>query len=256
MKETSWERSAEWYDEHLKKDDTYQRKVILPQLLRAMDIKKGEMILDLACGSGFFSMEFMKAGAHLVGVDASKTLIALAKKAVPQGQFYVGSSDKLSLIPNQSIDKVVVVLALQNIENVASTLKECARVLKPSGQTYIVLNHPAFRNPQESDWGWDESKKVQYRRIDRYLSESKVKIQMHPGDAPSEYTISFHRPLQFYFKALRTSGFLTRSVEEWESHKKSQTGPRSMAENRARKEIPVFLFLEAVKHPLSIYFLK
>jgi hypothetical protein len=36
-------------------------------------------------------------------------------------------------------------------------------------------------------------------------------------------------------------------MEEWESHKKSQPGPRAKAEDQARKEIPLFLYLEAVK---------
>jgi hypothetical protein len=53
--------------------------------------------------------------------------------------------------------------------------------------------------------------------------------------------------LQFYFKALRKAGFLVSRLEEWNSQKKSQPGPRADAENRARKEFPLFLALEAVK---------
>jgi hypothetical protein len=109
------------------------------------------------------------------------------------------------------------------------------------------MNHPAFRVMKKSSWGWDEEKKIQYRRVEEYLSESKERIQMHPGDRPKEYTISFHRPLQYYFKSLNKSGFSVDKLEEWNSHKKSQPGPRAKAEDRARKEIPIFLFLEARK---------
>lgn len=244
---TSWEKSAEWYDDLLRKEDTYQNKVIAPQLDRLMNLKKGETVLDLACGQGFFSERFLKSGARVIGVDASRKLISFAKEARSKVQYFVGSAHELSFLNTASIDKIALIMAIQNIEPVSAMLKECNRVLKPNGRIYIVMNHPAFRIPKGSSWGWDEAGKIQYRRIDQYLSESKVKIQMHPGDAPNEHTISFHRPLQFYFKALRTGGFLVRSIEEWESHKKSEMGPRAKAEDRARKEIPIFLFLEAIK---------
>ncbi|MDE2001248.1 MAG: SAM-dependent methyltransferase, partial [Patescibacteria group bacterium] len=132
---------------------------------------------------------------------------------------------------------------------------ECARALVSGGRLVLVLNHPAFRIPKESSWGWDEKMKIQYRRVDRYLSELRSKIMMHPstgsGRAPGrdagEYTVSFHRPLQYYFKALQKNGFMVSRLEEWESHRKSEKGPRAEAEDRARKEIPMFLCLEAVK---------
>jgi ubiquinone/menaquinone biosynthesis C-methylase UbiE len=247
MNQTSWDKVADWYDDLLRREDTYQEKVILPQLLRAMAIMKGEMVLDLACGQGFFSKKFIQAGATVIGVDVSKKLIALAKKSIPQGTFYISSADQLSFLKSTSVHKIVIALAIQNIENINSVFKECARVIRPNGRLYIVMNHPAFRVPKQSSWGWDEAQMIQYRRIDYYLSESKVKIKTHPGDVSTDFTISFHRPLQSYFKALRNNGFLVRSMEEWESHKKSQLGPRAKAENRARKEIPMFIFIEAVK---------
>ena len=120
-------------------------------------------------------------------------------------------------------------------------------MLKPTGKLFLVLNHPAFRIPKQSSWEWEEKNKAQYRRINEYLSESKIKIEMHPGDNPEEKTISFHRPLQYYFKLLGKNGFAVNRLEEWNSHRKSQPGPRAKAEDKARKEIPLFLFLEAIK---------
>ena len=47
---TDWDNVASWYDKHLEGSDTYQAQVIAPNLLRMLDIKKGEAVLDLACG--------------------------------------------------------------------------------------------------------------------------------------------------------------------------------------------------------------
>lgn len=245
---TSWGKVAGWYHNLLEKDDTYQKNVILPNLLRLLAIKNGEVLLDLACGQGFFTREFFKHGAKVIGTDIAPELIVLARKSSPKEiQYRVAPADKLDFLPNGSIDKIILVLAIQNIENVKEVFQECGRILKPSGRLFIVMNHPAFRVPKDSSWGWDEKLKSQYRRIDRYLSESKVKIQIHPGDRPLEYTLTFHRPLQFYFKALAKTGFAVMRLEEWESPKKSEPGPKATAENKARKEIPLFLFLEIVK---------
>jgi len=39
---TSWGKAAQWYEKVVDDDNSYQKKVILPNLLRLMDIKKGE----------------------------------------------------------------------------------------------------------------------------------------------------------------------------------------------------------------------
>lgn len=248
-KPTSWGHVAPWYHELIEQgEDTYQKKVILPNLLRLADIKKSEAVLDLACGQGFFSREFAKLGAHVVGADISKELIGIARSNSSKNiRFEVSPADDLSFLKAQSVDVVVSVLAIQNIENMDGVLKECARVLKPNGRLLFVMNHPAFRIPKESGWGWDEKMKQQYRRVDRYLSEMTARIEMHPGADKTIKTVSFHRPLQFYFKKFFKNGFAVTRFEEWISHKKSQKGPRAIAEDRARKEIPLFVCLEAKK---------
>ena len=95
--------------------------------------------------------------------------------------------------------------------------------------------------------GWDEKRKVQYRRVDRYLLPRKIPIVTHPGKEPGKYTWSFHKPIEAYVRALRNAGMLVDAMEEWTSHKKSTSGPRAGAENVAREEIPMFLAVRAVK---------
>jgi ubiquinone/menaquinone biosynthesis C-methylase UbiE len=242
---TSWGEVGEWYDDLLKAPGTYQRELILPNLIRLLELSKDDTVLDLACGQGFFSRAFAEKVSRVIGVDMAPELIQLAKnKSLKNLTYTVSPADDLKFIPDNSVNKAVIVLAIQNIENVAGVFTECARVLRKNGLLSIVMNHPAFRVPKASAWGWDDAEKIQYRRVDRYLSESREKIQMHPGDNPDLYTLTFHRPLQFYVKALQKAGFGIRRLEEWNSHKKSEPGPRAVAEDVARKEIPLFLYLE------------
>ena len=248
---TSWGSVAEWYDSHLA-NDTYHEKVIMPRLFRMMGDIKNKNILDLACGQGHLSRVLTKGGARVAGTDISAELISFAEMKNQEEKvnvkYFVAPSDKLHAIPATSQDDIICVLAIQNIEKVSETLKECSRVLRKNGRLFIVMNHPSFRIPHGTSWGYDESTSVQYRRVDQYLGEAKIKIDMNPSKKTGKkYTISFHRPLQYYSKMLGKNDFAITRIEEWESHKKSEKGPRQKAEDTARKEIPLFLALEARK---------
>lgn len=251
-KDTSWSQVAEWYDDLLEESaDSFQAEVILPNLIRILGIKPGVKILDVACGQGFFSRVLEQEGAEVAAADISSELISAAVKKSPKGiSYHVAPADALAFAANDSFDAAVIVLALQNIENLAGTIAETARSLKKGGRLVLVLNHPSFRIPRHSGWQWDEKASKQYRRVDSYLSDDRIKIDMTPGEkdpVKKKMTLSFHRPLQSYFKALSKAGFAVTRLEEWISHRKSQKGPRAAEEDRVRKEIPMFLMLESVK---------
>lgn len=243
--DTSWGKVAGWYGDSVSKPGSYQRELIYPNLLRMASLKKGERVIDVACGEGSFAAELYSAGCSVCGTDVSPELIARAKKKVPSGQFTVAKAEDLSPVKEKDFDKAFVVLALQNIEGAGKALGEIYRLLRPEGKLYVVLNHPCFRIPEFSGWGWDE--KTQYRRVDRYLSESKSDILMRPGADPSVKTVSFHRPLQYFFKSFDKAGFAVTRLEEWNSKKTSEPGPRARMEDRARKEIPLFMAMECLK---------
>jgi len=248
-KDTSWDKVANWYDEVLKDGDSYQQKVILPNLLRRMASVSGGKILDLGCGQGHFARAVRSSlGAKVTGVDLSNELIKIAKQKSPtEIKYHVASADKLPFEAGKVFDAVLSVLSLQNMKDLDSVFREVGKVLKSEGRFFIALNHPCFRIPKQSAWGFDNEAGAQYRRIDSYLSESSERIKLHPGKEDRTATTTFHKPLQVYFKFLAKNGFAVTGFEEWISHKKSQSGPRAKAENKARKEIPMFLFLEARK---------
>ena len=255
--DTSWGGVADWYNKHLEKnDDTYHLKVIFPNLLRMLDDITGKKILDMACGQGIFADQLREKGAFVTGVDIGKELIKIAEtrnesvksKGTHKIVYHVASADDLFMLKDNSFDSVVCVLAIQNIENLQKTISEASRVLVESGKLYLIFNHPSFRNPKQTYWGYNEADDTQYRRVDEYMSESRVKIDMTPGSLKDKkFTVSFHRPLQVYVKALFKSSFVVTRLEEWTSHKESEKGPKQRAENKARKEIPMFMCIEAVK---------
>ena len=245
---TSWGHVANWYHEHISEsDDTYHEKVIKPNLLRVAGDVRGKHVLDLACGEGFFSRALAAGGAVVTGADIAPELIKIAQKLGPADISYITAPAERLPLPDASFDLAVCVLALQNIKNLSGTLSQLSHLLKPGGTFIAVLNHPCFRILRHSQWGFDADTGMQFRRLDKYLSESSYAIQMHPGSDPGITTLSYHRPLQLYIKEFAKHGFALTSLEEWISHRVSERGPRAEAEDRARKEFPLFLMLKACK---------
>ncbi len=245
---TDWDNVAEWYDSYLIGDDTYQAAVIAPNILRLINPQKGMRILDVACGQGYFAHLCAEKGAEVVGLDQSSVLIEKAKTGAKEHELYIeGNAETLDAYKLETFDTVFSVLAFENIKNIAGVMSGIDQVLKDDGCLVIVLLHPAFRIPQHADWGYDAKKSVQYRKVEKYLSEITIPIELKPfkgAQTKKVETVTFHRSLQWYMKMFRNAGFAITNIEEWISHKKSEAGPRQHAEDTARKEIPMFLALE------------
>ncbi len=251
-KNTSSGKVAGWYDRHLEEnDDTYQEKLIKPNLLRILAARSGEEILDVGCGQGFFAREVAKAGAKVLGIDVAGELVKLAKDQAGKNENYlVLSAEKMTAISDGRFNAAICILALQNMKDMQAAVLEMSRILKPGGRLVLVLNHPTFRIPTASGWDYDEKTNTQYRKITRYLSEITQEVDMTQGvndKNKKTFTMSFHHPLQVYFKSFAKAGLCVTRLEEWVSHKTSDKGSRKEAEDIARKEIPLFMCLELKK---------
>ena len=252
---TSWGSVASWYDEYLQAENTYQAKVIAPNLMRILkpsEVKTGSSILELGCGQGYFLKQVaadVTKGTHIHGIDVSSELLNIARNDLGEKVVLTHTeAAKLPHLKDGSVDLVYSVLALQNLSDFDAVMKEVKRVLTPKGRLVAVLNHPAFRIPKQSDWHYSADRKAQGRVVYTYMSDKKFAIDMHPGLSAAgqkkDETFSFHHPLQFYSKVLSKQGFCITRIEEWLSHKESEEGPKKRAEDESRREIPMFMMLE------------
>lgn len=248
---------ADWYDDLVGPGGSeYHQKVVLPGVLRLLEPRPGQHVLDVACGQGVLCRLLAERGVEVTGVDSAAPLLDRARQlsaglGEAGGRTRYVRCDARDLpaaadVPSAAFDSAACLLAIQNIHPIAPVFEGVARCLKPAGRFVMVMMHPCFRGPKETSWGWDEPKKVQYRRIDRYLLPRKSPIVAHPGRKDGRYTWTFHKPLQDYVRALSRAGLLVDAIEEWPSHKKSDSGPRARAENVAREEIPMFLAVRGV----------
>lgn len=246
---TSWEPVAKWYGTHLKDEDTYQATIVFPKTLALLSPKKGRVYLDIACGEGSFAKEVAKKGADVFGVDISSALIRQAQEKRIRGATFrvANAKDFARYYPEKSFDGATCILAIQNIDDVKAVFRDAAKVLRPGASFVVVVNHPVLRTPRQTSWGYDEAKKMQYRRVDGYMIAHEIPIFVHPGKGErSERTFSYHRPLCEYVSAFVEAGFVIDGLEEWTSDRRSESGERARTENRSRNEIPLFMAIRAL----------
>lgn len=251
---TSWDPLATWYNGWVGEGGSeHHREVAVPAVMRLLLPEPGENILDIGCGQGVLAPFIARTGAQYTGVDASPRLIQMARQHhAKQGRFLVGDARGLSTIPDLSagsFDAVIFLLSLQDMDPLEPVLASAAWALKADGRVILFLTHPAFRVPRQSGWGWDEGRKLMFRRVDRYLTPLPVPMKPFPGREAHGKTRSFHRPIHAYVNGLTQHGLLIDRFEEIPAHKDTAEAPSVKAERMARREIPLFLGLRAQRVP-------
>jgi ubiquinone/menaquinone biosynthesis C-methylase UbiE len=126
-------------------------RAFLGEIPARYGIGPGMTLLDLGCGKGRETCELAKQfGCHVIGVDALKETLELARDRISkeglEGQVTLvcGEMDALPL-PDASIDFIWCRDAFNHTSDMARTLAECARVLRPDGR---MMNYSALK----TDW--------------------------------------------------------------------------------------------------------
>lgn len=241
---TSWDPVATWYTGWVGKEGSvYHRRSAVPTVLRLAAPQRGEALLDIGCGHGILAAPVLKRGCAYTGVDFSPRLVRAAKAQGPAGaRFLHGDARVLTELPEVGEgghDIAVFMLSIQDMDPLPVLIGQAAAALRPGGRLVIFMLHPAFRVPRGSGWGFDENRKLRFRRVDHYLKELAVPMKSFAeAGAPERRgtTWSFHRPLAAYFAALEDAGLVTERFEELpDPLEKEASGIPMFVALRARK---------------------
>ena len=101
---------------------------------RALDLKPGDTVLDLAAGTAVSTVELAKSGAWCVAADFSVGMLhAGATRQVPK----VGADATKLPFADASFDAVTISFGLRNVVDHSAGLREMARVTKPGGRLAV-----------------------------------------------------------------------------------------------------------------------
>jgi demethylmenaquinone methyltransferase / 2-methoxy-6-polyprenyl-1,4-benzoquinol methylase len=112
---------------------------------RALDVRAGQTVLDLAAGTGTSSEPFHDAGVRVVPGDFSLGMLRVGKGRRRDLPFTAADATRLPFQDN-AFDAVTMSFGLRNVVDVDAALAELHRVTKPGGRLVICeFSHPVWR---------------------------------------------------------------------------------------------------------------
>ncbi len=255
MDRGGWDGLAAWRDDRMGEEgDLWHRAIIDPTLLDVVGPVRGLAVLDLACGNGYLTRRWARAGAtRAVGIERSRPTIANARRRErdrPSGAVFLErDAAHLRGLSSHSFDLVVANMALMDIRNAEGAIREASRVLRPAGRFVFSLNHPCFDVDERSGWLVEHARdprgdrhEVVARKVARYRDERAVRVPWDVGPGRVGWTTSFHRTIPTYARWLRAAGLaITRLEEPVPTDEAVAKSP----EGRFLLEIPLHLVVEA-----------
>ncbi|WGL52944.1 demethylmenaquinone methyltransferase [Nocardioides sp. BP30] len=115
------------------------------RVIAAVAPRPGELILDLAAGTGTSSQPFADAGATVVPCDFSLGMLQVGKAAKPHLPFTAGDGTRLPFADG-TFDAVTISFGLRNIVDPVAGLRELRRVTRPGGRLVVCeFSHPTWK---------------------------------------------------------------------------------------------------------------
>jgi SAM-dependent methyltransferase len=112
-----------------------------PRVAAAAEIRPGQRVLDVACGTGVLARAAAVRtgpGGSVTGLDLSPRMIAIASRLSPTLTWQEGAAEALPF-PDESFDVVVSQFGLMFVSDPALALREMMRVLKPGGRLAVAV---------------------------------------------------------------------------------------------------------------------
>jgi SAM-dependent methyltransferase len=115
---------------------------LAPAFLRFTELRDGQHVLDLGCGTGSLSRAVISFGpaTRITGLDPQPEYVSFAQEAVPdpRARFQVGAAEALPFA-DRTFDGALALLVLQDFSDPLKALSEMARVTQTGGVVAACL---------------------------------------------------------------------------------------------------------------------
>jgi ubiquinone/menaquinone biosynthesis C-methylase UbiE len=123
------------------------------RIIQVLEPKRGDKILDLGCGNGYYSYLLSKLSIKLniTGIDNHINALQDAKIFVgsQKAKFIFANAERIPF-PKNYFDKIVMSEIIEHVNDDLKVLKEVRRVLKPGGIVVLTTpnkDYPFFWDP-------------------------------------------------------------------------------------------------------------
>jgi SAM-dependent methyltransferase len=157
----------------------------------------GASLLDVGCGTGYFSRRFAAAGLRVTGIDPDKAAIGFAREQASAIaiSYLAGTANDLPF-PDQAFDYCTAITSLCFIADPASAVREMWRVSR-SGMVLGLLNRRSLLHRKKHGRGgyagarWDTAGDVRHWATDLKpdpLMKTRYGIYLPSGNRLSRFT--------------------------------------------------------------------
>lgn len=115
-------------------------------VLAAADLRPGDRLVDIACGTGLLLRIAADHGAAVSGLDVSAAMLAVAELHLPYADLHLSDLQRLPFA-DASFDAVTAVNAFQFAADPVAAIAEAARVLAHGGRLVCGM----FAEPERSE---------------------------------------------------------------------------------------------------------
>ena len=164
--------------------------------------------LEVGCGEGRVCRDLSARGYDMDGLDASPTLVAAARADDPDSAYVVGTAEALPF-DDTSFTLAIAYNSLMDVEDLAGSIREIARVLHRGGQFCACVTHPIRGR---GDWETRPTGDV-YVLDQPYLDARSYRFDASRDGL--EFTFdTWTYPLSAYADALESAGLLIEALNE------------------------------------------
>lgn len=115
---------------------------VIAELLNRLAIRDGDRLLDVAAGPGWVGGGAATRGAHVVGVDISRSMVELGAYLYPEVSFVQADAEALPFASSY-FDIAVSNLGLSHVAHPARMVSEMTRVTRPGGSVTLTTHAEA-----------------------------------------------------------------------------------------------------------------
>ncbi len=235
----SWDRAASHYVAERHPHSvriSYGRDLPDDAELRLVPNLRDKRVLELGCGGGSNAVVMAKAGAKVIAIDASLSMLEIAESHASANktkvEFHHGDLAELAWLRAESVEFALSVGVLAEVEDLDRALRQIHRVLRAGSSFVFTHAHPTglcCRNDYAIDGG---------------LSLGALEVRRSYFDESAMIVTEFEETFRYYprtvatlFAALGRAGFAVDTLLEPEPVRTSTIGP----------EVPASIIIRAKK---------
>lgn len=148
------------------------------EILNLIKLPETGNILDIGCGNGFFLKKIAdkvqdKSNYKFFGADYAESGLKVARKLLPQGNFYQCEAAKIPLA-EKSMHLIVMMETLEHLKDWRGALDEAWRLLAPQGTLWVTIPDGTIDKWEGHTNFWTEAEFIE--KLSKYTQPRIIRV--------------------------------------------------------------------------------